>query len=40
VTLADIYTWYAQRDWAVAAVVIVALICGTTFLLYWWSNRR
>lgn len=38
-TLADIYLWYAQRDWAVAAVLVVAMICVTTVLLYWWSRR-
>lgn len=39
-TLADIYFWHAQRDWAIAVVLVVAMICGTTILLYWLSNRR
>lgn len=38
--LADVYWFYAQRAWAVAITLIVAMICGTTILLYWWSNRR
>jgi hypothetical protein len=39
VILADIYWWYAQRDWAIAAVLIVAMICATTVLLYWWNRK-
>lgn len=38
--LADVYWFYAQRDWAIAAVLIVAMICGTTILLYCLNRRR
>lgn len=34
--LADVYTWYAQRDWAIAIVLVVLIISLTTI----WLNRR
>lgn len=38
--LADIYWFEAQRAWAIAAVLIVAMVCGTTILLFCLNRRR
>lgn len=37
--LADRYQWLAQRDWAIAAVLIVLIVSVTTLILFWWSRR-
>lgn len=37
--LADIYWWYAQRDWSRAAVLIVLIVSLTTLVLFFWNRR-
>jgi hypothetical protein len=39
VILADKYWWYAQRDWAIAVVLVVLIVSLTTILLYWWNRH-